>query len=312
MNPRLYAVCIGILLVSGLPGLYSELPVSVSGLPFIEDENTTTATVHGVTYVWDTLEPINDTLIEVNSIPPQSMVAKNGTYSFELVTGDYTITAGYYQNNTLIYIKETNITIEEEGSYVLDLLLYPVSQNRIAETIEAGKNQNGINPTEQTETSSSTISYLPAAFMLFVLFAGSYKLSKRHKKIEKNTPQKKESKIPGFLEKMTGRFAYPEKNPEYKTSGKAVFASEPMVETGNYFDIEAAALKKQPLSAELSETLNIIRGNKGRITQKDLRGRLKYSEVKVSLLLSELEKRGLIKKFKNGRENIVVLIDKEA
>jgi len=36
---------------------------------------------------------------------------------------------------------------------------------------------------------------------------------------------------------------------------------------------------------------------------------LKYSEVKVSLMLSNLEKRKRIKKFKRGRENLVVLLD---
>lgn len=86
---------------------------------------------------------------------------------------------------------------------------------------------------------------------------------------------------------------------------------EPVIESGEISVIEANALKNEPLTPELNDVLNIIRGNKGRITQKDLRGRLKYSEVKVSLLLSELEKRGLIKKFKNGRENIVVLIEED-
>lgn len=312
MNSRFYIVCICILLASGLSGLTLALPQSASGLPFIDDENATTATVHGVTYSWDTLEPINDTVIEVNSTPPQSIVAKNGTYSFELAPGDYTITASYYQNNILIYSRETSIKIEGEGSYVLDLLLYPVSENEVMETIAARKNQNGINPTGQTETSSSIISYLPLAFMLFVLFAGSYKISKNYKKVKENTPQKREYKTPRILEKTIRKFTYSGTKTEYKNSGKAVFASEPMMETGDSSDIETAALKKQPLSEELSEILDIIRGNKGRITQKDLRGRLKYSEVKVSLLLSELEMRGLIKKFKNGRENIVILIDKES
>jgi len=45
------------------------------------------------------------------------------------------------------------------------------------------------------------------------------------------------------------------------------------------------------------------------ITQKDLCSRSKYSEVKVSLMLSNLEKRKRIKKFKRGRENLVILLD---
>jgi uncharacterized membrane protein len=146
--------------------------------------------------------------------------------------------------------------------------------------------------------------------MLLVLFAGSYKLTKKYKNMKENRPQEREFKIPG-LEKILCKITFSETKPECRNHGKAVFTSESMTETGDNSDIETAALKKQPLSAELGETLDIIRGNKGRITQKDLRSRLKYSEVKVSLMLSELEKRGLIKKFKNGRENIVVLNEEE-
>jgi len=69
--------------------------------------------------------------------------------------------------------------------------------------------------------------------------------------------------------------------------------------------------KKLPLPADLQGVIDIIRGQGGRITQKNLRSRLKYSEGKVSLMLADLEKRKLIEKFKRGRGNIVILIDKE-
>ena len=80
MNLRLYIICIAVLLALGIP-------VSLtSGLPFLADSNIT-AIVHGATYTGDTLEPLNDTVININSNPPQSIVAKNGMYSFELVPG---------------------------------------------------------------------------------------------------------------------------------------------------------------------------------------------------------------------------------
>jgi uncharacterized membrane protein len=65
------------------------------------------------------------------------------------------------------------------------------------------------------------------------------------------------------------------------------------------------------LSKDLQEVIDVIRGQNGMITQKDLCSRLKYSEVKVSLMLSNLEKRKRIKKFKRGRENLVVLMDEK-
>ncbi len=136
---------------------------------FMEDKNTTIATVHGVTYAWDTLEPVNDTVIDVNSNPPQSIVAKDGAYSFELTPGgDYTIKASYYENNSLIYSKETTIEIEDEGTYVLDLLLYPVSDKRATETVAAKMNSNGAVASGQTKNILSIISYLPVAIALFL------------------------------------------------------------------------------------------------------------------------------------------------
>lgn len=304
MNLRLYIICIAALLALGIPALASEIP-------FLADSSTT-ATVHGATYVWDTLEPINDTMIDVNSTPPQSIVAKDGKYSFELVPGDYTITASYYQNNTLIYSKETTLEIEGEGDYVFDLLLYPVSENRVTETIAARMNSpDSVNPTEQTITDTSTVSYLSVALTLFLLLGGGYKLARKHKKMKKSRSQKGRFSTFGLLVKILGKNTVSGMKPEFGNIGKAVFITEPATETADNSEIETAALKKPPISTDLREVLDVIRGHKGRITQKDLRGRSEYSEVKVSLLLSELEKRGLIKKFKNGRENIVVLIDED-
>lgn len=281
------------------------------GVPFLEDKNIT-ATVHGVTYVWDTLEPLNDTVIDINSNPPQSMVAKNGMYSFELVPGDYTITARYYQNNTLTYSKEAIFKIEGEGNYVFDLLLYSVSEYPVTETISARiNNPNNVNPTEQTGTNLSTINYLPIALTLFLLFGGGYKLSSNYKKKNKNRSQEGKFNIPGLLVKVPGKSIGSEVRQGFGNVGEAVSVTEPIIEPADNPEIETAALKELPLSRDLLRVMDVIRGHRGRITQKDLRSRLEYSEVKVSLMLSELEKRGLIKKFKNGRENIVILTDEE-
>ena len=52
--------------------------------------------------------------------------------------------------------------------------------------------------------------------------------------------------------------------------------------------IETLALKKKLLlSPDLQEVLDIIKKQGGQITQKDLRSRLKYSEVKVCLMLDK-------------------------
>ena len=53
--------------------------------------------------------------------------------------------------------------------------------------------------------------------------------------------------------------------------------------------------------------MKVIVEEGGRTTQKDIRKRIPLSEAKVSLLISELESMGKIKKIKKGRGNIIVL-----
>ncbi|HET8685241.1 MAG TPA: MarR family transcriptional regulator [Methanosarcina sp.] len=305
MNLRFYVLCTIALLALGVPILLTL------GVPFLADSNIT-ATIHGATYAWDTLEPLNDTVININSNPPQSIVAKEGTYSFELGPGDYVITASYYQNNILIYSKEATLKIEGEGNYVFDLLLYPVSENQAVEaTGDKANNINSVNPAGEARTGSFTVSYLGIALMLFLLLGGGYKLSRKHKETKKNRSHAGKFNTSGLLVKVLGKSTGSGVNSQFGNTGESVSVTEPVIEPLENSEIETAALRKLPLSTDLSEVLDVIRGRKGRITQKDLRNRLEYSEVKVSLLLSELEKRGLIKKFKNGRENIVVLINDE-
>lgn len=307
MNLRSYILCTAALLALGVCAL------PASGVPFLADSNVT-ATIHGATYAWDTLEPLNDTVISINSNPPQSIVAKNGTYSFELGPGDYIITARYYLNGTLIYSKQTTLEIEDEGSYVFDLLLYPVSESQVTGTVE-GKTDydNDVSPTEEARTDSSTISYLPAVLMFLFLLGGGYKLSRKLGEIKGSRSEAEKFNTTGFLAKVLGKSIFSGVRRESGSTGEAASIKgsviEQAVKTADNSEIETAALKELPLSEDLREILDIIRSHRGKITQKDLRRRLEYSEVKVSILLSELEKRGLIKKLKHGRENIVVLTD---
>jgi len=304
MNRKLYIICIVAVLALGIPALHSVAK------PFLADSNTT-ATIQGKTYLLDNFEPLNNTVVEINSIPPQSIVAKNSTYYFTLSPGDYTITAKYYQNSSLIYTVEKAIRIEDEGDYIFDLLLSPVSENPVTGTVTANMdNSDRTNIIEQIKTNSSITSYLLIAFALFLLLGGGYKLSTKHKKTEKDRSQAGKFNTSGLLVNVLDNSIGFGVKPPFGNIGGVVSVTEPTIEPAENSDIETAN-QKLPLSTDLLEVLNVIRGYKGRITQKDLRSRLKYSEVKVSLMLSELEKRGLIKKLKNGRENIVILTDEE-
>ncbi len=58
---------------------------------------------------------------------------------------------------------------------------------------------------------------------------------------------------------------------------------------------------------DLQQLLSYLKDHDGRATQKELRKQFSWSESKISLMLSELEDGGQVKKIKRGRSNIVIL-----
>ena len=64
--------------------------------------------------------------------------------------------------------------------------------------------------------------------------------------------------------------------------------------------------KTVQLPQDLSDLYNFIRKHK-RTTQKEIRKTIPLSEAKISLMITDLESRKLIKKIKKGRGNIIIL-----
>lgn len=241
-----------------------------------------TATIHGAVYEWYTFQPMENTVIEVNSTPPQSIVARYGLYSFNLAPGNYLITAKYYKNNTLTSFAEETITITDDGDYVLDLLLFPsydveiMNETEVSEiTEDFEEDTKTIEESTKTieEGTDSSLFYLIALVMLFaVVLFSAYMYKKRSHENEE-------------------------------------VIEENDVDTLEKIDQSIETETIAPIPADLSEIMDIIKTNDGRITQKDLRNKLTYSEAKVSLMVSDLEQRGLIEKFKKGRGNIIRIVD---
>jgi len=66
-------------------------------------------------------------------------------------------------------------------------------------------------------------------------------------------------------------------------------------------------LVETELPDDLKQILDLLKSLGGRATQKELREKLGWSEAKLSLALADLERRGLIEKYKKGRGNIIFL-----
>ena len=79
----------------------------------------------------------------------------------------------------------------------------------------------------------------------------------------------------------------------------------------DYPDDREPAPDIDKLPRDLKEIIGILEKSGGRMTQKDLRARLNCSEAKVSLMVTDLEDRGLVHKVKKGRGNIILLRSRE-
>ncbi len=215
------------------------------------------ATLHGTIYDWSTFEPLENTIVKINTTPPQTYVATDGKYSFEVPRGNYQITANHYQNGTIECTASENITITRDGNFVLDILLLPppiedplLDEINLSEPI--------IVPEEEKKSRESTALILIALFSPpLILFATL--LLKRHYR----------------------RRVAPEEEPTIEET-------------------------YERLPEDLQKIIDIITKNGGRMTQKDLRKHFNLSEAKISLMVSDLEERGLINKIKKGRGNILI------
>jgi uncharacterized membrane protein len=63
------------------------------------------------------------------------------------------------------------------------------------------------------------------------------------------------------------------------------------------------------VTSEEEEVLEVIRKKGGSCPQKDLYTEFEMSQAKVSLLLNNLEERGLVRRFREGRENVVHIME---
>jgi uncharacterized membrane protein len=211
------------------------------------------ATIHGTVYNLD-LEKQENTIVTADSTPLQTLVSKDGAYSFELGTGDYKIEAKYYENEELISKASESVSIKEQGDYIVDLILFPSFAEE--EELLSETDLEVVDPLEEANYTNyiiiSIIVALAAATGIFVYFKYKKLLNKIKKDIEE-TLQSKEA------------------------------------------------------AAESRKVIDFIKEQNGRTTQKEIRAKFPSSEAKISLIISELESKGLVKKIKKGRGNIIVL-----
>ena len=222
--------------------IFLLLLVSIALVPCIN-----AAEIYGTVYDMS-LNPANDAVIEIDSTPKQTKILKDGTYSFTLPVGDYTIKATYVSSYN-VYSAEENITIVDEGRYIVDLIVFP-DLSEESELLLLGEDIN-LEDIYEDETKAFPWLYI---ILILVIIAAIFLFFKKRKPKEKTEEKILEEEI----------------DPKDKI-------------------------------------YEFIKQKGGRVTQKEIRKNFPVSQATISLILTELENDGKLKKIKRGKGNIIIL-----
>lgn len=269
--------------------------------------------VYGQVYDWSTFDVINYSIVEVDTIPVQKVVSTDGSYSLKIPKGNYTISATSGYGSRALYGYE-NITVPGTGEYEIDLLLFP--DNNLTALEIFGQNLPSPTPTAAAVNNNieipgslqDSLSPVALAIIALVILASSavagFVILKRKKPA-------------ATLSKQDTRDACEELR---STDDGQELEHEPLEATAQTAGDTQQDQATQPvdlqqvmpklgriLKPDCKSVITTIDKNGGRITQLELRKMLPYSEAKISLIISELEDAGYLKKIKRGRGNVLIL-----
>jgi len=205
------------------------------------------AEIYGTVYDMS-LNPAMGAVIEVDSVPKQTNILKDGTYLFLLPVGEYVIKATYISSYN-VYSTEENITIVDEGRYIVDLIVFP----DLSEESELLLLSEDITLEEIYEDETKAFPWL-YIILILVIVAAIFLFFKKRKPVKKTDEKILEEEI----------------DPKDKI-------------------------------------YEFIKQKGGRVTQKEIRKNFPVSQASISLILTELENDGKLKKIKRGKGNIIIL-----
>jgi uncharacterized membrane protein len=220
------------------------------------------AVIQGEVYTFD-LESANGVIVEVDTVPHQQVVVRNGSYSLNVPSGSYILTATQRQKGEVIAETSENVTVAADGRYTVDLILFPlfnetdygIDEDVPDAAVDDSTTATTIPPAQDGQSPLQLGLIIGGAVLLIILM--------------------------WFLLRSRGVHG--------NKSGTSVH---------------------KPSTANVSDTpalIDALRKNNGRLTQKDLRRMFPHSEAKISLMLTELEHKGIIEKIRKGRSNVIIL-----
>jgi uncharacterized membrane protein len=228
------------------------------------------ARIYGEIYEWSSLEKMGNVVIDINSSPQQTIVSKQGDYSFTVPEGHYNVQAVYVENGRIALMADENIDVQSEGEFILDLIMFPPLD--VSDLDELGLNDFDVNQEVFEEEQPTGYGWEIVAILVIAALA---------------------------LAAVT-YYLY-NKPPEGETI-------KPVIKKKTKKKVMKAPAKAMPqLDKYAQEVVEALKRSGNRLTQKELRDKVSVGEAKVSLIVAELEQMGLVKKIKRGRGNIIIL-----
>ncbi len=201
------------------------------------------ATIQGTVYDLE-LERIEKAVVTINTEPEQNFVTENGEYSFYVPNGEYTVKANLIEDTIIIESASHDIEINDEGEFVVDLILLPSLEEELSlieESEEIVVNEDVFNGKTDFLIYIVLITTVILIFFLYLIYK---KLTTKKEEISDDDEKK---------------------------------------------------------------IIKIIKDNQNRITQKELIKETLFSKTKMSLIIADLKDKGVIRKIKKGRGNILIL-----
>jgi uncharacterized membrane protein len=249
-----------------------------------------------------------DVVVEINTIPRQVLVSKDGYYTFNINPGTYKLYAYTEASESL-----ESIVVTDDGDYVFDIVL----GNRMPESlrevllldsiigdydidVSSSIPGSNISTNDYAEQFVSTkllwrilglilliLLFIVALVVLALLVSKKFLLTKR-------ILSKSE-----FVKKVLLKS-------EHNSSEYAEYEHDSSKYNSSKYNSDTAS-KDIVIDEYEFKVLTIIKKEK-RTTQKDIRKAIPLSEAKISLILTDLESQGKIRKIKKGRGNVLIFV----
>ena len=225
------------------------------------------------------LQKESNVIVEIDTVPRQLFVSKSGDYTFSVDSGNYTL----YAHSPTGKASES-VILRDEGNYTLDIIMEDIivspPKDILLKESDINVSSNNIQDSNKNGNMMLVIGLVLVLVLLAIIFYMFIYARKIKLKSSKNIKH-------GVVEHETEKYAVMH---ESKNSSQ------------NKSEVQLAQLDEYAHKA-----LQLIKKEK-RTTQKELRKEIPLSEAKISLIVTELEDKGKIRKIKKGRGNILIFV----